>query len=497
MKNISFPMVFYQMNFQPIILSGGSGIRLWPLSREMYPKQLLALFDKNSMLQNTVLRLKGLDSLTCKINNPIIVSNKEYRFLIAEQLKQINIKSQILLEPCGRNTAPALTLAALEIINKEKDAIMLVMPADHLIEDIFAFHEAIKIGLSKAEDGAVICFGIEPTRADTGYGYIKTEKLNDTSLKFLDSFVEKPDKTTAEKYLTSGDYVWNSGIFMLKASTWIKAILELNPKIYDSCKKSYDLSTIDRDFIWIDSDIFAESPNDSIDYSVMEHIGKNNIYGIISYVIPMSVGWSDVGSWDAVWQESIKNEDGNVSNNQINTYFHVSKNNLVHSDNKRLISILGLDDIVVIDTQDALLVANKSKLSEIKQLVGLVREKHMPLTQVGRKVYRPWGNYDSIDNGDNFQVKRIVVNPGEILSLQMHYHRAEHWIVVKGTGKITRNNETFLLHENQSIYIPLGTIHRLENPGKLALELIEVQSGNYLGEDDIVRFEDVYGRTKE
>ncbi len=485
------------MNLQPVILSGGSGTRLWPLSREKYPKQLLTLFNQHSMLQNTGLRLNNSNVFTYQVNNPIVVSNKEYRFLIAEQLKQIGIISKILLEPCGRNTAPALTIAALDIIKEKKDAIMVVMPADHLIENVDAFHAAIQHGVVKAEEGNIICFGIEPTRPDTGYGYIKTEDLSEKNLKLLDSFVEKPDAVTAQMYVDSGDYFWNSGIFMMKASTWLNAIAKFNSLIHETCKVAYELSVIDRDFIWVDKDEFAKSPEDSIDYSVMEHLGKNSSEDIRSYVVPMSVGWSDVGSWDAVWQESDKDENGNVSNNKHDTYFYNSHNNLAFSDNKRLISMLGLDDVIVIDTQDALLVANKSKLAEIKKLVGLVKETHEPLTQLGRKVYRPWGNYDSIDNGDNFQVKRIIVNPGETLSLQMHYHRAEHWIVVKGTGKITRDKETFLLHENQSVYIPLGTVHRLENPGKLALELIEVQSGNYLGEDDIVRFEDIYGRTKE
>lgn len=485
------------MNFQPIILSGGSGTRLWPLSREKYPKQLLTLFNQYSMLQNTALRLKSEFVNSLKVKDPIVVSNKEYRFLIAEQLRQININPRVILEPCGRNTAPALTLAALKILKDNQDAIMLVMPADHLIEDVILFNNAIELGISKAEEGSIICFGISPTRADIGYGYIKTELIKDSPIKRLDSFVEKPDAFTAQKYLESGDYVWNSGIFMLKASTWIDTISKFNPAIYDACKLAFDLSVTDKDFIWVDEENFKKSPDDSIDYSVMEHLGKDNSEGIESYVIPMSVGWSDVGSWDAVWEESCKDEHGNVSNNKEDTYFYNSQNNLAFSDNKRLVSILGLDNIIVVDTQDALLIANKSNLDDIKKLVGLVRETHTSLTQVGRKVYRPWGNYDSVDSGDNFQVKRIIVNPGETLSLQMHYHRAEHWIIVKGTGKIIRDKETFLLHENQSVYIPLGAVHRLENPGKLPLELIEVQSGNYLGEDDIVRFEDVYGRTKE
>ncbi|ENV34774.1 mannose-1-phosphate guanylyltransferase/mannose-6-phosphate isomerase [Acinetobacter gerneri] len=485
------------MNFQPIILSGGSGTRLWPLSREKYPKQLLTLFNQYSMLQNTALRFDSKVRLSLKVNDPVVVSNKEYRFLIAEQLRQININSKIVLEPCGRNTAPALTLAALKTLEENQDAIMLVMPADHLIENVNSFHKAIELGILKAKEGGVVCFGIPPTRADIGYGYIKTESVNDSGIKVLDSFVEKPNLETALGYLKSGDYVWNSGIFMLKASTWVNAISQLNPKIYEACKKAYELATIDKDFIWVDNDLFSASPEDSIDYCVMEHIGKDNKYNLDAYVVPMSVGWSDVGSWDAVWEQSNKDNKGNVTNRKEDTFFYNSQDSLVFSDNKRLISLLDLNDIVVVDTQDALLVANKSKLSNIKQLVGLIRETHMPLTQLGRKVYRPWGNYDSIDSGDNFQVKRIIVNSGETLSLQMHYHRAEHWVVVKGTGKITRDNETFLLHENQSVYIPIGTVHRLENPGKLPLELIEVQSGNYLGEDDIVRLEDVYGRVKE
>ncbi|APX64133.1 mannose-1-phosphate guanylyltransferase/mannose-6-phosphate isomerase [Acinetobacter schindleri] len=485
------------MKILPVILSGGSGTRLWPLSREKYPKQLLNLFNEKSMLQETALRLKGfMSSNVSFITDPIVVSNEEYRFLIAEQLKQVGIRPSIILEPCGRNTAPALTLAALKIIQEHNDAVMIVMPADHLIENTKEFHDAISLGLSQAISGDVICFGIKPTRPDTGYGYIKTDALNVNGVFGLDSFVEKPDFENAKRYLESGDYVWNSGIFMLKASIWIDAITELNFDIYKACKGALEFADEDRDFIWIDSHNFSESPSDSIDYAVMEHIGKDNAHQIKSCVIPIQVGWSDVGAWDAVWDASQKDRNGNVTNNSEESYFVNSFNNLAISDTKRLVTLLGLDDVVVIDTHDALLVANKNKLNEIKDLVSNVKLSHPQLTQLGRKVFRPWGSYDSIDNGENFQVKRIVVNPGETLSLQMHYHRAEHWIVVKGTGKITKDKETLLLHENQSVYIPVGTIHRLENPGKFPLELIEVQSGNYLGEDDIVRFEDVYGRTK-
>lgn len=485
------------MKLLPVILSGGSGTRLWPLSREKYPKQLLNLFNERSMLQETALRLKDFRHKNIEImEDPVIVSNKEYRFLIAEQLKQVGVDSKIILEPCGKNTAPALSLAALKIIQDIDDAIMLVMPADHLIENVDEFHQAIAIGLQQAKNGGVVCFGIDPTRADTGYGYIKTKTIDSPDIRLLDSFVEKPNAAKAKEYFDSKDFVWNSGIFMLKASLWIELISKMNCDIYESCKKAIDLAECDRDFIWVDAESFAQSPSDSIDYAVMEHIGKKNNYQVMSYVVPMSVGWSDVGAWDAVWDASEKDGYGNVSNNYKETHFCNSQNNLVISDTSRLVTLLGLKEVVIIDTQDALLIADKNKLAEIKDLVSMVKESHPELTQLGRKVFRPWGSYDSVDSGENFQVKRIVVNPGETLSLQMHYHRAEHWIVVKGTGRITKDKETFLLHENQSVYIPLGTVHRLENPGKFALELIEVQSGNYLGEDDIVRFEDVYGRTK-
>lgn len=483
------------MKIQPVILSGGSGTRLWPLSREKYPKQLLMLFNQKSMLQETVTRLRQFKFNELKVSKKsIIVSNQEYRFLIAQQLKSMDLEYDILLEPFGRNTAPALTLAALKILNDDKDALMLVMPADHLIEQQEKFCNYLSLGVELALSGSIICFGIQPTRPDTGYGYIKTIGNHTENLKRVDHFVEKPNLDLAKQYLNSGEYVWNSGIFMLKASTWLKAICALNRKIYDSCVNSFEKSIHDKDFIWINESDFENCPDDSIDYAVMEKIGLNTHIGIESFVVPMAVGWSDVGSWDAVWDASIKDEEGNSTNDNEYSYFIGSQNNLVISDNRRVISLLGIDDAIVIDTHDALLIANKHKLSEMKNLLNLIKKDHPSLAQQGRKVFRPWGNYDSIDSGENFQVKKIIVNPGQSLSLQMHYHRAEHWIVVKGTGKITKGNEEFILHENQSVYIPLGTTHRLENPGKLPLELIEVQSGNYLEEDDIVRFDDIYGR---
>ena len=483
------------MKLQSVILSGGSGTRLWPLSREKYPKQLLALFNDNSMLQETALRMKkfaaeGVDVAPV----PIVVSNQEYRFIIAEQLKQIGMPAQILLEPCGRNTAPALTVTALQVAHQDGDAIMLVMPADHLIGNVDEFYRAVDEGLPKALSGGIVCFGIQPTRPDVGYGYIKTLPLDGGALSRLDTFVEKPNAELAQQYLDSGEYYWNSGIFMLKASVWLSVIGQLNKEIYESCVEAVGTAQTDTDFVWLNQKAFSASPDDSIDYAVMEHVGADNSLGIESFVVAMDAGWSDVGAWDAVWDASVKDENGNVGRGKGHTVFHHSKNSMAHAANKRLVSILGLEDVVVIDTQDAVLVAHKNALPEIKQVINKVKEQHIHLTQHWREVFRPWGSYDSIDHGSNFQVKRIVVNPGHVLSLQMHHHRAEHWIVVKGTGKITRGDEVFILSENQSTYIPLGVVHRLENPGKFPLELIEVQSGSYLGEDDIVRLEDVYGR---
>lgn len=488
-----------KMKLQPVILSGGSGTRLWPLSREKYPKQLLSLFDNKTMLQETVLRMNRFTSDKIETSDsPIVVSNQEYRFITAEQLKQVNARAEIVLEPCGRNTAPALTATAFHIIQQQDDAVMLVMPADHLISNTAEFYRAVETGLPQALDGGIVCFGIVPNRPDTGYGYIKvTGKTDGSQAAPLDKFVEKPSAALAQEYVASGQYYWNSGIFMLKASTWLAAIRQSNENISDKCEEAVKTAEADKDFIWLGSQAFASSPEDSIDYAVMEHIGKDGKLPVESTVVPMDAGWSDVGAWDAVWESSPKDEHGNASRGKGHVVFHNASNNMVHTANKRVVSLLGLQDIIVVDTEDALLVADKKALPEIKQIIGKIKDRHVQLTQHGREVFRPWGSYDSLESGSNFQVKRIVVNPGQVLSLQMHHHRAEHWIVVKGTGKITRGDEEFLLSENQSTYIPLGVVHRLENPGKFPLELIEVQSGSYLGEDDIVRLEDVYGRTKQ
>ena len=486
------------MELQPVILSGGSGTRLWPLSREKYPKQLLKLFNNQTMLQATIMRMNNFGQQFPTKEVPIIISSQEYRFITAEQLLQVGCNnSKIILEPNGKNTAPALTLAALESAKETEDHILLVMPADHLISDNDTFYDAVTKGLPLAASGGIICFGVTPTRPEIGYGYIKQGKQISEQVYFLDSFTEKPSIEVAKEYIDNGLYTWNSGIFMMKASTWLSAIMQLQPEIYSACSKSMGKAKIEKDFIWVNSDAFSSSPNNSIDYAVMEYLGKNARVDIPTYVIPFDAGWSDVGAWDAVWEASSKDEFGNVARGDGKAIFHNTSNSLAHVAARRVVSILGLQDVCVVDTMDAVLVAHKKALPEIKNLLESVKENHIQLTQHWRQVFRPWGSYDSVDSGDQFQVKRIIVNPGQVLSLQLHHHRAEHWIVVKGTGKVTKGNKTFMLSENESTYIPLGVVHRLENPGRIPLELIEVQSGSYLGEDDIVRLEDVYGRVDE
>lgn len=486
------------MKLQPIVLSGGSGTRLWPLSREKYPKQLLNLFNDQTMLQATATRMNHFDQKFPTSKAPIIVSSQEYRFITAEQLGQVGINdSKIILEPVGKNTAPALTLAALEASKNAADAILLVMPADHLIAKCDAFYDAVLEGIPFALSGGIVCFGITPTRPDIGYGYIKQGNQVKGNLFNIDSFAEKPALNIAQEYVNSGLYTWNSGIFMMKASTWLSAIQQLQPAIYNACTESMSKAKIEKDFIWVDAEAFSSSPDDSIDYAIMEHLGQQTTSNIPAYIIPVDAGWSDVGAWDAVWEVSPKDQSGNVTRGQGTAIFHNAKNSLAHAAARRVVSVLGLEDVYVIDTTDAVLVAHKNALPDIKNLIKQIRSDHIQLTQHWRQVFRPWGSYDSIDSGDQFQVKRIIVNPGQVLSLQMHHHRAEHWIVVKGTGKITKGDETFILSENESTYIPLGVVHRLENPGRIPLELIEVQSGSYLGEDDIVRLEDVYGRINQ
>lgn len=483
---------------QPIVLSGGSGSRLWPLSREQQPKQLLKLFGDFSMLQSTILRLNDFSGDFPISHKPIVVCNQSYRFITAEQLQEIKVSATVMLEPIARNTAPALTVAAFQTLAAgNPDALMLVMPADHLIEDQAAFHAAVSIGIKRATEGALVCFGVVPSKPDVGYGYIKMNRAESANgANPLISFVEKPDAKTAQEYLDTGDYVWNSGIFLMKAQVWLDAVEKLNPKMHKACRAAVQASKVDSDFLRISEAEFTDCPDDSIDYAVMEHAGLGNKHGLTAYVVPMNVGWSDVGAWDAVWDASEKDVNGNVTRGKGSAVFHGATNCMAHAASKRLVTVLGLEDVVVIDTADAVMIAHKNALPDLKNMVLKVKDSHLQLTKHWRQVIRPWGSYDSIDSGENFQVKRIIVNPGQVLSLQMHHHRAEHWIVVKGTGKITKGEETFLLSENQSTYIPIGMVHRLENPGKFPLEMIEVQSGSYLGEDDIIRLEDVYGRVE-
>jgi mannose-1-phosphate guanylyltransferase/mannose-6-phosphate isomerase len=477
------------MKIYPVILSGGSGTRLWPLSREHYPKQLLALVGEQTMLQQTISRLDSMPD----IQAPLVVSNEEHRFLVAEQMRQLNKAPQaIILEPVGRNTAPALSLAALVLMKSDPDAIMLVMPADHVIQDSEAFQMAVAHGARLAEQNQLVTFGVVPTGPETGYGYIRkgasieaqaAENTDATAFR-VSAFVEKPDQLKARQYMDSGEYLWNSGIFMMRVSAWLQELQHHRPDIANACTNAYEEGKADADFYRVDKTLFTQCPSDSIDYAVMEKTDR-------ATVIPLDAGWSDVGAWTALWEVSARDSDGNVLQGDVMT--HQTRNTLLIAQH-RFVAAVGLQDVIVVETADAVLVAHKDKAQDVKAIVSRLKDAKRSEHISHRKVYRPWGCYEGIDVGERFQVKRITVNPGAALSLQMHHHRAEHWIVVTGTARVTRGDEIFLLSENQSTYIPLGTKHRLENPGAMPLEMIEVQSGGYLGEDDIVRFEDRYNR---
>jgi mannose-1-phosphate guanylyltransferase/mannose-6-phosphate isomerase len=472
---------------QPVILSGGSGTRLWPASRENYPKQLLALLGERSLLQETVLRLEGIAG---SVLPPIIVGNEEYRFIVAEQLRQIGIEHpRLLLEPVGRNTAPALTLAALLSRTDEQDPVLLVAPADHAIGDGERFREAIMLGTPAAREGAIVTFGIPPTRAETGYGYLR-RGASQGGLFALDAFVEKPDAATAQGYLDSGDYLWNSGIFMLRASAWLRALEALQPDMLRACQRALAGAKHEGDFVLVDKGAFAESPSDSIDYAVMEKLHANPQLGF-ARIVPMDALWSDIGAWDALWENAGKDANDNALRG--NVLLQDTRNSLVLGQD-RLVVVVGCENVAVVDTPDALLVADKRSTQDVWRAVAMLKEQGRAEVTTSRKVYRPWGWYDSVERGPNFQVKRIGVNPGASLSLQMHHRRAEHWVVVRGTARVTRGEEVFDLCENQSAFIPLGAKHRLQNMTDQPVEIIEVQCGDYLGEDDIVRFEDVYSR---
>lgn len=471
----------------PVILSGGSGTRLWPLSRSSYPKQFLPITEEKTLFQLTLERISKLNQELANFQNPIIVTNENHRFIVAEQLRQQKTAAQILLEPIARNTAPAIAAAAELALSHGEDPVLLILAADHVIKQQEAFNQAVAVGLSAAEAGKLVTFGIVPTAPETGYGYIKSQnKIEQTQLQSypVAQFVEKPNFETAQQYLADGFYLWNSGMFMFKASIYLQELEKFNPAIVKNAKNAIRESKNDLDFVRLDKASFEQCPEDSIDYAVMEKTEH-------AVVVPLNANWNDVGAWNSVWEVSQKDENGNSIRGDVIT--QDTHNSLIHAET-RLVSTLGLQNVVVIETADAVLVADQAKVQDIKKIVERLKNTHRSEIDQHRKVYRPWGSYDSINHGSRYQVKCIVVNPGQKLSLQMHHHRAEHWIVVNGTAKVRKGDETVLLTENQSIYIPLGETHALENPGKVPLELIEVQSGSYLGEDDIVRFEDLYGR---
>jgi mannose-1-phosphate guanylyltransferase/mannose-6-phosphate isomerase len=474
----------------PVILSGGAGTRLWPLSRELYPKQLLALTGERTMLQQTALRLEGLAGTP-----PVVVCNEAHRFLVAEQLRQLNIEPRaMVLEPFGRNTAPAIALAAHAALktlgaSSDTDPVLLVLPADHVIRDVPAFQKAVRVALTAAEQGKLVTFGVVPNAPETGYGYIQRTELGQggevsPGVHYIARFVEKPPADKAAQFVKSGDYYWNSGMFMFRARSYLRELERLAPEMAKVCATAFASAKTDLDFTRIDSKVFESCPSDSIDYAVMEKTAE-------AVVVPLDVGWSDVGSWAALHGACEADARGNVARGDVIS--EDSTGCYLYSES-RLVATVGLQDHVVIETKDAVLVAPKERVQDVKKLVFRLKEQGRYEHSLHREVFRPWGSYDSIENGPRFQVKRLKVKPGATLSLQMHHHRAEHWIVVSGTARITRGDEVFLLEENQSTYIPVGVRHRIENPGKIPVHIIEVQSGSYLGEDDIVRFEDRYGR---
>ncbi|MGN6223033.1 mannose-1-phosphate guanylyltransferase/mannose-6-phosphate isomerase [Pseudoxanthomonas sp.] len=466
-------------DLQPVLLSGGSGTRLWPLSREAYPKQFLPLAGDRTMVQDTWLRIAPLAGA-----RPIVVANEEHRFLVAEQLRQVGAPApHILLEPVGRNTAPAIAAAALQAMADGSDPILLVLPSDHVVRDAEGFRRAVQAAMPAAEAGALVTFGIVPDAPETGFGYIQAEAGE--GLRKVSRFVEKPDAATAQSYLDAGGYYWNSGMFLFRASRYLEELERFRPDIVAAVRGAFAGAHSDGDFVRLDKDAFAASPADSIDYAVMEKTGH-------AMVLPVDIGWNDVGSWSALWEVGERDADGNAHHGDVIAVD--TRNSYAYA--QRLVALVGVDDIVVVETDDAVLVARKDRVQEVKQVVARLKDSQRSQAVLHREVHRPWGSYDSVDMGVRHQVKRIKVKPGAKLSLQSHAHRAEHWIVVKGVARVTRDNDVFELYENQSTYIPIGAKHRLENPGKEPLELIEVQSGDYLGEDDIVRYSDIYGRSE-
>ncbi|HEY4093138.1 MAG TPA: mannose-1-phosphate guanylyltransferase/mannose-6-phosphate isomerase [Luteibacter sp.] len=467
----------------PVILSGGSGTRLWPLSRKNRPKQFLALAGDDTLFQQTVDRTFQLGNAAA----PIVVCSEDHRFTVAEQLQELKVtNASILLEPAARNTAPAIALAAMRAVELDPESVMLVLPADHLIGDKNSFVDAVRLAEPLAHDGWLVTFGIRPEAPETGFGYIKrADHVSDHGYK-VGQFVEKPNAETAERYVASGDFDWNSGMFLFRAGRFLEELQKLSPAIHTAAAAVYATAQTDLDFVRFDKGAMLAVPEDSIDYAVMEKTDR-------AAVVPVSCRWSDIGSWSALWEASEKDADGNATEGDVITLD--TRNTLIRTHDRHMVATIGLEDIVIVATPDATLVAARDQVQQVKKIVDTLSDAGRGEHLAHRQVYRPWGSYDSIDMGERFQVKRIVVKPGSVLSLQMHHHRAEHWIVVSGTAEVTCGEKVFLLTENQSTYIPLGVTHRLRNVGKVPLELIEVQSGSYLGEDDIVRFEDVYGRT--
>ena len=465
----------------PVLLSGGVGSRLWPVSRETHPKQFQPLAGELSMLQQTLQRTSGMEE-----TRPLVVCNEEHRFMVAEQLRQVDLQaSALILEPRGRNTAPAVALAAIQALAADPDALLLVLPADHLIREVDAFVEAVGKAVPLAQQGRLVTFGVVPSAAETGYGYIKCGESLDTDLYDLERFVEKPDAATAQAYVDSGSYLWNSGMFLLRAETYLDQLASHAPEILNCCRQAMEHASADLDFVRPDAEAFDQCPSDSIDYAVME---KTDAGAVVS----LDCGWSDVGAWSSLWDVAERDSDGNARIGDV--VVDNCHNNYLRSES-RLLAATGVDDLVVVETADAVLVSHRDKVQDVKRIVNRLKAEQRQEVALHRRVYRPWGSYESLITSDRFQVKRIVVNPGQTLSLQLHHHRAEHWIVVHGTAEVTCEDRVFMLGEDESTYIPLGHKHRLANPGRIPLELIEVQSGAYLGEDDIVRFQDEYGRS--
>lgn len=477
-----------QSKLFPVIMAGGSGSRLWPLSRVLYPKQFLCLKGDLTMLQTTVCRLNGV-----QCESPVVICNEQHRFIVAEQLRQLNkLTENIILEPAGRNTAPAIALAALAAKRNslDTDPLMLVLAADHVIQDEDAFRNAVRAAMPFAESGKLVTFGIVPNLPETGYGYIRRGEVSNPDVAVdavafsVAQFVEKPDLETAQSYVNSGEYYWNSGMFLFRAGRYLEELAKFRPDILDACEKAMSTVDPDLDFIRVDEEAFLACPEESIDYAVMEKTAD-------AVVVPMDAGWSDVGSWSSLWEISNHSPEGNVHHGDVIS--HNTENSYVYAESG-LVTTVGVKDLVVVQTKDAVLIADRNHVQDVKKVVEKIKADGRHEHHIHREVYRPWGKYDSIDQGERYQVKRITVKPGEGLSLQMHHHRAEHWIVVAGTAKVTINDEVKLVGENESVYIPLGATHCLENPGKIPLDLIEVRSGTYLEEDDVIRFADRYGR---